>query len=957
MARLQFRSVPISRIVFVLILLLTSQLASSGNQAFGGELQVDQWLRNPLAWTFQGDTVHATSNDAGFALFQAAPISKRVSVEADVELTKAVGQQWKVAGVAIVRDLENFWHFALVLPPEGEPQRHFCELSEMRDGQWLAQGNLRVVVRESKPEPWQLGQLYRVRLVLDVEGIEGSLTDREGRVIERIRYAFSGEAVRSGRPALRSNGFEATFSKIAVTHAEPEQVAAPATVPYTGESFVQEISGKKKGFFHVEQQGGTWWAIDPLGRGFVPLGVDHATFRGHGCETLGYAPYGRKNEAKYKNSAAWADETLGRLRSWGFNLLGAGCSAELNHRGLAHTAFVAFGTAMAGQGDAMDILPDRHVPCSAFPNVFHPDFEAFCRYRAHQVCMPHVGDPWLFGYFLDNELDWWGHSDPNTGLFDAVMQKSATHTAKRALRDFLAHRYENDIARFNQAWGTQLESFDKLLDLERLSGSKSDAVLADKKAFIALIADRYFSIVCRAIRAVDPDHMIIGCRLAGGYGSEGVWQAAGRYCDIVTFNYYGNVDLTQGLARDHDSARHGKPLAEAFQKFYHMGRRPMMVTEWSFPALDAGLPSIHGAGQRFRTQAERAKATEIFARTMLALPYLVGYDYFMWVDEPALGISERFPEDSNYGLVNEDNQPYELLTAGLSRVHQDSGRLRREGLSRAGVATQAAPPGPSPLVRLLQQPPANGGTPHPVFRFERKGEEFFAANGPLEIRGKIGPGGLTREVRHRGLVLGRFNGMIHEFTGQNQWVDAERLVDVKANLGSKVMSLDLVGRYDAPPKSPRQSFEIAYRLTLRPERDWFIAELLWCRNPSDQPLDLRGVFFRLYSAIGGSDADDQPTGANKVPRLWGAVVGDAWLDEKAGAFWGLAAGDSDPLKIYFWLDQGQHPDARLELEEQLGPQQTYRPTTPVAVLCVAGRGDRLQWESQARQVLDSLDSP
>ncbi len=951
MARLQLRSVSLLCVVSGLSLLALNA------RALGSPLQADQWYYNPLQWAFRGEQISVTGDHAGFALLQAVPVSQRVTIEADLALSKAVGETWKVAGVAIVRDPKNFWHFALVLPPDDQKQRPFCELSEMRDGQWLAQGNLRVVVREGKSDVWQLGQSYRLRLAMDAEGIEGRLTNRQGQVIERIRYAFSGEAVTSGRPALRADGFEATFANLAITHAEPVHIEPPAVVPYQGTSFVKEISGKKTGFFHVEQQGGTWWAIDPLGRGFVPLGVDHATFHGHWCEKLGYAPYGRKNEAKYPSPAAWAEETLGRLQAWGFNLLGAGCSPELNHRGLAHTAFVAFGTRMAGQGDAMDILPDRHVPCSAFPNVFHPDFEAFCRYQARQVCTPHVGDPWLFGYFLDNELDWWGHSDPNTGLFDAVMKKSATHTAKLALRDFLAQRYQNDLARFNKTWGTQFDSFDKLLQLDSLPGTKSEAVLADKKAFIALIADRYFSTIARAIRTLDPDHMIIGCRFAGGYGSDGVWQAAGRYCDIVTFNYYGNVDLTLGLARDHDHARHGKPLAEAFRKFYDLCQRPMMVTEWSFPAIDAGLPSMHGAGQRFRTQAERARATEIFARTMLALPYLIGYDYFMWVDEPALGISERFPEDSNYGLVNEDNQPYALLTAGLSRVHQDSGRLRREGLSRAGVATGEGPAAPSQIVRFLQNPPAAGTTSHPAFRFQRKGEEFFVTNGPWEIRGAIGPGGLTREVRHRGLVLGRFNGMIHQFSGQNQWVDTERLVDVKATIGPETMTLELVGRYDAPAKSARQPFEIAYRLTFRPESDWFVAQVLWCRNESDRPLDLRGIFFRLYSQIGGSEADDQPAGANKVPRLWGNVSGDAWIDQPAGVFWGLAAGDSDPLKIHFWLDQSQHPDARLELEETLGPKQTYRPTTPVGVLCLAGRGDRLQWETQARKVLDTLSQP
>lgn len=44
----------------------------------------------------------------------------------------------------------------------------------------------------------------------------------------------------------------------------------------------------------------------------------------------------------------------------------------------------------------------------AFPNVFHSDFEAWCHYLPEINCRPCVGDPWLFGNFLDNELDWWG---------------------------------------------------------------------------------------------------------------------------------------------------------------------------------------------------------------------------------------------------------------------------------------------------------------------------------------------------------------------------------------------------------------------------------------------------------------------------------------------------------------------------------------------------------------------
>ena len=86
-------------------------------------------------------------------------------------------------------------------------------------------------------------------------------------------------------------------------------------------------------------------------------------------------------------------ETLVRLRCWGFNLLGAGCSERLMRQGLAHTEFIAFGTQWASQGDEFQITPHAGTPCSAFPNAFHPDFERFCVWLAHRACSPSVGEP------------------------------------------------------------------------------------------------------------------------------------------------------------------------------------------------------------------------------------------------------------------------------------------------------------------------------------------------------------------------------------------------------------------------------------------------------------------------------------------------------------------------------------------------------------------------------------
>ena len=165
------------------------------------------------------------------------------------------------------------------------------------------------------------------------------------------------------------------------------------------------------------------------------------------------------------------------------------------------------------------------------------------------------------------------------------------------------------------------------------------------------------------------------------------------------------------------------------------------------------------------------------------------------------------PRISNYGLVNEENKPYELLTTMFTGVHRDASRLRREGLARAGVATSESTPPASRLVRFLGKPipeATDTASRHPDLRFERKDNEFLATNGVWEIRGRVGAGPLTTDIRHRGLPMGRFNGVVQQFVEQNQWVAVERLADVKAVVGSTAMTLDLIGRYgiDAARSTP-----------------------------------------------------------------------------------------------------------------------------------------------------------
>jgi agarase len=304
---------------------------------------------------------------------------------------------------------------------------------------------------------------------------------------------------------------------------------------------------------------------------------------------------------------------------------------------------------------------------TGFPNVFSPKFEAFCEKMAKRVCGPQKDDPWLVGYFTDNELEW--HAWTGKGPFADVFTLPAGHTARKAMVEFIKGRYAAP-AEFNEAWGTSVKALDELLDVAAAPNARTDRGRDDVREWIRLLADRYFSVTSAAIRKYDPNHMVMGCRFAGG--APDLLDIAGKYCDVFSVNCYRTVDLKKGVMAD--------DFEDFLADWHSRVGRPFVITEWSFPALDAGLPCRHGPGQRVPTQKDRAFAFTVFQKLLFSTPFVVGSNYFMWADEPELGISSTFPEDSNYGLVNVNDEAYELLTQAATKLHPlvydiHSGRL------------------------------------------------------------------------------------------------------------------------------------------------------------------------------------------------------------------------------------------------------------------------------------------
>ena len=616
------------------------------------------WASGGIAWEVRGGAFTSSDRGKDTALVAAAPIGAAVVVQAQLKLRESVAKGWKVAGLCIQKDPSNYWHLALVEGPDEQGKRRFVELSEMLGGTWLAhtQAATKLAAKETKGTGfnWEYEHPYKLTLELNAGGITGQVLEADGTVRAKISYAFDkASAVTCGRPGVTAGGFRAEFSAFStkVDQPMPDEKKDTQWPPYDGRGYTA-IKGKATGFFHVEQIGERWWTIDPAGNAFFIIGTDHANYNCHWCEKLGYAPYHRNCEKRYGSEEKWADSTLARLKAWGFNALGVNASPSLCRRGLPHPEFLSLGTGFT----AHDYITER-TTWTGFPNVFSPKWQVYCEKQARHRCAPLKDDPWVLGYFIDNELEW--HQWTGKGLFGDTFAKPSDHSAKRALVELLKQRH-GTAESFNKAWGTAIASFDELLALTAAPAPKNDAAKADVTEYTRLVAEKYFSIASAAIRKADPNHMVLGCRFAG-YAPE-IVDTAGKYCDIFSINCYRNVDLERGVMTD--------GFEEDLKRWHEQSKRPMMITEWSFPALDAGLPCKHGAGQRVPTQADKAFCFTVFQKLLFSTPYMVGSNYFMWADEPALGISSTFPEDSNYGLVNENDDVYEVLTQAATKLHQ-----------------------------------------------------------------------------------------------------------------------------------------------------------------------------------------------------------------------------------------------------------------------------------------------
>ena len=396
------------------------------------------------------------------------------------------------------------------------------------------------------------------------------------------------------------------------------------------------------GHFRVQKINGKWWMIDPEGclfwsHGIIRVNASSAVTPLHGGN-LGsrdfmfeylpapgdslyrfrftndelLAPYYelwqedstfdfssaniyRKYGPDYKD--IWAALAHRRLRSWGLNTIANSSDSDICR--MDRTPFI----------DRFDIWS---VPIEGADGTWLPVMDPFdpsFRKAVETQLIRHkrdIEDPYLLGYFVDNEIKW----GDSTHVARCVAAAPESQAAKKAMRAFLEQRHGR-------------------------ATDPSDASEEDLLAFNRRVIEEYYKVIRESFDRFAPGVLYMGCRFADFVCSNpDVVTIGAKYCDVISHNQYRYTIDSYRLPGDLD--------------------KPVMVGEWHFGAYDRGLfhPSLETCG----SQQERASFYVKYALGALKHPLIIGIHWHQMMDQATTG---RFDgENLQVGFLDCCDTPY-----------------------------------------------------------------------------------------------------------------------------------------------------------------------------------------------------------------------------------------------------------------------------------------------------------
>ena len=485
------------------------------------------------------------------------------------------------------------------------------------------------------------------------------------------------------------------------------------------------------GFFRTEKRDGRWYLVTPLGHPFYSLGVNTVTpdnsqtyvagrewmfgalpkagepfdkYYGSGDNRGGngadvgrgfnvgrwYDFYGANLQRTYGQAcdpaaqaqaqpctaqgfdqARWVSHTLDRLQAWGFNTVGNWSAPQL-----VGADRVPYTLPLSIIGDYTSISTGIDW-WGGMPDPFDPRFAMATERAVAIATRDHRDDPWLIGFFADNELAWAGPGNDaksRYALAYGTLRMTTDVPAKRAFLKQLRDKYRNEDG-LSKAWGIQLAGWELMEDPgfePPVPNPEHPEIEADFQYFQKTFADAYFKTISDALKWHAPNQLLLGGRYAVST-PEAVASCA-QYCDVLSFNMY-----TLKPQDGYDFA-----ALRGLDK-------PVLISEFNFGSTDRG-PFWGGLTPLAREEA-RGPAYATFLKQAMAEPSIVGVHWFQYLDQPVTG-RLLDGENGHFGLVGITDVPFQgfvdsVRKSNLAAIQQLGRKAEKAKVAQAVTGSQS----------------------------------------------------------------------------------------------------------------------------------------------------------------------------------------------------------------------------------------------------------------------------
>ena len=413
------------------------------------------------------------------------------------------------------------------------------------------------------------------------------------------------------------------------------------------------------GYFRTEKDD-RWWLVSPEGNAFLSFGINHLE---PGLWNQAYnraawqARLGLDDLAAPEFAAALRRWFLRTCREYGFNTVGVHADLAIPNRprpAMAYMLPIHFVDIPHWQ----EVVPDER-----FVDVFAPEFERHCDRLAAELAAPAAEDPYLLGYAMTDcplftEEDCRERPDviggaargSRVGWPQRLRNLGAEAAAKSAYVATVRELYRDDVAAFNQTYGTRFDSFAALaraVSWRRRSDLANPLERRDNAAFLQRVVDRYYRTARAAIARHDPNHLFFGDKLNANTDTvDTVLPITARHTDVLFYQMYGRY-AAQRPGLDRWAASVDLPVVNGDSAFTMT--TPEMPRPYGPVADDL---------------AQRRDWTVEFFRAAFARPEFVGWHYCGLIDAPNRIPRKRARQHS--GLIDGYGAPYPLLREALS---------------------------------------------------------------------------------------------------------------------------------------------------------------------------------------------------------------------------------------------------------------------------------------------------